>query len=183
MSKVQKIIAVTLFIFLIGCSKPITNITPEINQDQDPVAMTMSAELQAKYEGYQISWPTEATKITQPFHATHKAIDIAYERGSESEPTYIYSAFPGKVTKTSDDFPAKSDNPDGNYVVIEGENGLIAKYSNLASFTVKTGDEVINRELIGGMGTTGHSTGPHLHFELTDKDGNALDPLFFLPKR
>lgn len=183
MSKVQKIIAVTLFISLIGCSVPATNSSPELNKDQAAPAITMSAELQAKYNGYQIAWPTEATKITQTFHPTHKAIDIAYEQGSETEPADIYSAFSGKVIETSDDPPVKADNPDGNYVVIEGENGLVAKYSNLGGFTVKTGAEVAEAQTIGAMGVSGDSTGPHLHFELTDKDGNELDPLFFLPRR
>lgn len=64
----------------------------------------------------------------------------------------------------------------GEYVSIWGDDGLATYYCHLESRTVKAGQRVEAGEIIGIEGTTGRSTGIHLHFELRDGIGKQLDP-------
>lgn len=68
----------------------------------------------------------------------------------------------------------------GNTVDIEHRNNFITRYSHLSSNFVKKGDFVKKGQVIGGVGSTGISTGNHLHFEIRCND-IPLDPLDFLP--
>ena len=58
-------------------------------------------------------------------------------------------------------------------------NGLSTRYGHLSQIDVKVGDEIRIGQVIGRMGSTGRSTGPHLHYE-TRIDGDAVDPQKFL---
>jgi peptidoglycan hydrolase-like protein with peptidoglycan-binding domain len=64
----------------------------------------------------------------------------------------------------------------GNLVVIEHREGMTSWYAHLASISVEPGQCVVAGNLIGRVGSTGNSTGPHLHFELRLR-GAAIDPL------
>ena len=64
-------------------------------------------------------------------------------------------------------------------VDIDHGNGLVTRYGHLASITVKEGQTVKIGDVIGLMGSTGRSTGPHLHYEIRIHD-NPVDPLRFL---
>jgi murein DD-endopeptidase MepM/ murein hydrolase activator NlpD len=68
----------------------------------------------------------------------------------------------------------------GNLVTVRHGNGVETRYAHLSATTVKAGDHVDAGQQIGNVGTTGYSTGPHLHFEVR-KDGQAIDPAPFLP--
>ena len=68
----------------------------------------------------------------------------------------------------------------GNTVVMYHGAGLSTVYAHLDSFAVGPDDEVAAGQLLGAMGSTGRSTGPHLHFEARI-DGTAVDPAPFLP--
>jgi murein DD-endopeptidase MepM/ murein hydrolase activator NlpD len=68
----------------------------------------------------------------------------------------------------------------GNAVIIEHAGGISTVYAHLSKFAVETGDEVATGEVIGLIGSTGLSTGPHLHFEMR-VGGVAKDPELFLP--
>ncbi len=68
----------------------------------------------------------------------------------------------------------------GNLVIVEHEGGWRSYYAHLAEFTVEKGQTVRQGELVGGAGTTGYSTGPHLHFELR-YHGRPVDPHVYLP--
>ncbi|MFW6282856.1 MAG: peptidoglycan DD-metalloendopeptidase family protein [Minisyncoccales bacterium] len=108
--------------------------------------------------------PPTTGKITQKRHF-YNAIDVANDCG-----THIRSAAGGKVIEVKyDSWPA------GNYVKIEHYNGLITMYAHLSKVKVTTGDKVSQGEQIGNMGTTGHSTGCHLHFDLLSN--TAVNPL------
>ncbi len=63
----------------------------------------------------------------------------------------------------------------GNTVVVRHPGGFETRYAHLSSLKVKTGDEVQASGIVGTVGSTGHSTGPHLHFELI-RNGNPIDP-------
>lgn len=64
----------------------------------------------------------------------------------------------------------------GNYVMIDHGNGKISIYGHLSGVTVNTGDRVVAGQLIGYVGSTGYSTGPHLHFEM-QQDGVKYNPM------
>lgn len=68
--------------------------------------------------------------------------------------------------------------------VIAGQNIYIV-YAHLNTITVEVGDNVSVGQIIGGVGSTGRSTGSHLHYEIRNSDGNPINPLRegFLPKR
>jgi hypothetical protein len=60
--------------------------------------------------------------------------------------------------------------------------GIVIKYMHQSAFSVKTGDPVRAGQVIGNTGTTGHSTGPHLHFQI-NINGQATDPVTFMRRR
>jgi len=68
----------------------------------------------------------------------------------------------------------------GNYVVLAHRNGVATLYGHLAASLVKPGDSVVQGQPIGLEGSTGNSTGPHLHFEMR-VSGQPVDPRPFLP--
>ncbi|MBP7086319.1 MAG: M23 family metallopeptidase, partial [Enterococcus sp.] len=72
--------------------------------------------------------------------------------------TSIYASKAGTVATTGYDASA------GNYVIINHGDGYYSYYLHLSSFVVSTGQSVGQGSLVGGMGTTGNSTGVHLHF-------------------
>lgn len=68
----------------------------------------------------------------------------------------------------------------GNLVTLRHDNGFETRYAHLSSIDVKVGDRVEAGSGLGKVGSTGYSTGPHLHFEVRH-DGKAIDPAPLLP--
>ena len=97
----------------------------------------------------------------------HKGVDIGLNKGDA-----IYAAFDGVVRAA---LPTHMTGGYGNVLVIRHLNGLETYYGHLSSYIVESGDIVRSGELIGYGGSTGRSTGPHLHFE-TRYMGQAFDP-------
>jgi murein DD-endopeptidase MepM/ murein hydrolase activator NlpD len=64
----------------------------------------------------------------------------------------------------------------GNTVLVQHSGGIQTRYGHLGSINVKTGDPVTSQEILGTVGNTGRSTGPHLHFEVI-RMGRPVDPL------
>jgi murein DD-endopeptidase MepM/ murein hydrolase activator NlpD len=95
----------------------------------------------------------------------HKGIDITAPIG-----TKVYAAGSGKIIQIS-----SSEDGYGNCIVIEHGYGFVSRYAHLSGFKIKEGDEVKKGDLIGLVGSTGRSTGPHLHYEI-EKDGERIDP-------
>jgi murein DD-endopeptidase MepM/ murein hydrolase activator NlpD len=95
----------------------------------------------------------------------HNGIDIAMPEG-----TPVASAAAGRVV-----FSGISSGY-GNCVIIEHENGLTSLYAHNSLNLVKTGDVVDKNRVIALSGSSGRSTGPHLHFEVR-KDGVPVDPM------
>jgi murein DD-endopeptidase MepM/ murein hydrolase activator NlpD len=100
--------------------------------------------------------------------AVHTGIDL---RGEVGEPAHATAA--GKVTI------AGREGGYGNMVEISHGNGLASRYGHLSKILVKVGQSVQIGETIGLIGSTGRSTGPHLHYE-TRINGEAVDPQKFL---
>jgi murein DD-endopeptidase MepM/ murein hydrolase activator NlpD len=107
-----------------------------------------------------------------PIHHTkgvHPGFDLAAPTG-----TGVDAAAPGEITHAG---PAGTY---GNLVIVRHENGFETRYAHLSRVDVKVGDKVASGQPIGAVGSTGHSTGPHLHFEIRNH-GKALDPKPYLP--
>ena len=68
----------------------------------------------------------------------------------------------------------------GNAVVVSHGEGISTLYAHQSKMAVKEGDQVLRGELIGYVGSTGWSTGPHLHFEIR-LNGKAIDPMPYMP--
>ena len=106
---------------------------------------------------------------TDPFTGktkTHKGIDYALPLNTE-----VISNVTGYVEKTNyekDGF--------GNYVVIKDGTGRLHYYAHLNKSTVSVGDFVSFGDTIGLSGSTGRSTGAHLHYEIRNSSGVSLDP-------
>jgi murein DD-endopeptidase MepM/ murein hydrolase activator NlpD len=108
------------------------------------------------------------TKLTY----LHKGIDIAKSPGVP-----IFAAANGKVIEKKFDQGGF-----GNYVVIRHKAGFSTKYGHMADVLVKEGDTVVQGQRIGTMGSTGLSTGFHLHFEVR-LGSQVRDPLIYLRMR
>ena len=87
----------------------------------------------------------------------HKGIDIA----GVAEGTDIYAVYSGTVVRSE-----LNQNGYGNFIVIDHGNGYCTAYAHMSFRNVSVGDTVSVGEVIGGIGTTGDSTGIHLHFEV-----------------
>ena len=105
-------------------------------------------------------------------NAVHKGIDFAAPEG-----TPYYAADAGKVIAATN---GGGDNGGaGNWIVIDHGNGLVTKYMHSLVTFVKPGDVVERGQNIGLVGTTGQSTGPHLHFQV-ETNGTAVNPTVYL---
>ena len=98
----------------------------------------------------------------------HKGIDIQLRKGDT-----VSCAFDGMIRL------AKRVSGYGNVVIVRHYNGLETVYAHLSKINVKEGDVIGSGDLIGLAGTTGRSTGPHLHFEVRFM-GLAIDPQYFI---
>ncbi|QMV43077.1 M56 family metallopeptidase [Cohnella cholangitidis] len=116
-----------------------------------------------------------AGKLTSPYgerihpvtskKSLHDGIDIANKKGTD-----VYAAAGGKVVK------AEYDKKYGNTIKIEHNGIWTTEYRHLDKLSVEEGASVESGDLIGLMGSTGESTGPHLHFSVLS-DGKYIDPM------
>jgi len=116
-------------------------------------------------------WPVSG-RITQKFWSHHPGIDIGAPKG-----TPVYAADSGYVVTAGWDQERVSY---GFMILINHGNGYITRYAHLSAFNVEVGDSVKKGQIIGRVGSTGNSTGPHLHFEII-KNGERRNPFGFLP--
>lgn len=114
----------------------------------------------SSYFGYRIHPITGA-------NAMHNGVDIGAAEG-----TSVAAGLTGRVTTST------YNDSYGNYVVIEDENGYEIRYAHLSSRSVNAGQTIEKGTEIGKVGSTGNSTGPHLHLELLH-NGERLNPLFY----
>ena len=131
---------------------------------------------QAFYNPFTIDW---SKKITSRFgwrvhpilgrEKFHNGIDIGMPAGTE-----IHACASGKV------ITATYSNTAGNYVVIQDATGYTTHYMHMTSYNVSVGQMVKHGDIIGKVGSTGRSTGPHLHLGIKDEKGNWLNPEFMV---
>ncbi|MDD6526538.1 MAG: M23 family metallopeptidase, partial [Oscillospiraceae bacterium] len=87
--------------------------------------------------------------------------------------TKIKAAYNGTVSRTGEDSRS------GKYIYLSHSNGLETLYCHCSSILAKKGAKIRQGETIALVGSTGWSTGPHLHFEI-HKNGERIDPMPFL---
>ena len=124
-----------------------------------------------------IGWPSgRFGQRDDPFHGGqefHTGLDISLEAG---QPVFATAA--GKVEAAS------ANGAYGKMIVINHGYGLVTRYAHLSRYAVKVGDQVNRGQVIGYVGASGRTTGPHLHYELL-VNGLLTDPLPLLtsPRR
>jgi len=154
----------------------------DIGNDADPKAKMAAGNLPV--------WPIEISKVLKewknwpanPDGSYHAGADFAIEEGSD-----VYSAYSGIVEDVLD----LGNFSYGKLIVVKSEIGGLSRYiyyGHLSAQFVSPGENVIAGDIIGKTGSTGNSTGPHLHYEVRDENkshgspGNpALNPYDYLP--
>jgi murein DD-endopeptidase MepM/ murein hydrolase activator NlpD len=143
----------------------IFNITPEDSFPETQFLLLQSDSLGSYYH-------PRKDRINSPYGwregKMHRGMDIDLEKGDQ-----VVAAFDGMVRI------AQRHNAFGNVVIIRHYNGLETVYGHLSKLKVKPGQHVLSGQMIGLGGSTGRSTGPHLHFEVRFK-GQSLNPSNFI---
>jgi hypothetical protein len=150
-----------------GLAQPTTG-APSANSTASPLEGS-SAAVSAQFQ-----WPTTRRSISgwtfhDPSNPGHIGLDIAAEAWDR-----IVAAADGEVTF------AEWGGGYGNLVILKHDRGWSSYYAHLIEIAVEEGQEVRQGETLGGAGSTGYSTGPHLHFELRFQ-GRPVDPHVHLP--
>ncbi len=121
------------------------------------------------HDGRSLHWPTRGP-ILSWFTGYHRGLDISPAYG-----TPVYAAERGRVVLVR-----YLRYGYGYYLIIDHGNGYRTLYAHMSSIYVRPGSTVYRGQNIGQVGSTGRSTGPHLHFEV-HAYGRAVDPYRFLP--
>jgi murein DD-endopeptidase MepM/ murein hydrolase activator NlpD len=148
---------------------------PEPVEQAAPVAdEPMPLDEVAKFHQLETHVPIALARVTSEFgrrpnplgkgHVFHRGIDLAAPAG-----TSVYAVAAGAVVR------ANRDRMYGNVVVIDHHNGYKTLYAHNSKLLVKAGEQVKPGQPIAKVGSTGHSTGPHLHFEI-HRSGQRVDP-------
>lgn len=152
---------------------------PELQQRLEQTKVSIQ-EYKALMAVLPTFWPTDSTRMTSdygeredPFNGRltkHAGMDIG---GSIGDP--VYAAANGKVVDTG------YTSARGNYITISHPSGLKTNYMHLNEILTKVGATVKQGDTIAELGSTGRSTGPHLHIEVV-KNGSTVDPANYLRK-
>lgn len=132
-------------------------------------------------DAYPSYWPTRSKQLTSGFGyrrdpftgraAFHAGIDIDGRKGDA-----VFSAADGTVTEVG------YDSQYGNYVIIKHLGDLQTAYMHLERSDAREGDLVVRGEKIGQLGSSGRSTGPHLHFQIMQRS-EPVNPLKYLASK
>ncbi|AJS60025.1 M23 family metallopeptidase [Paenibacillus sp. IHBB 10380] len=143
-----------------------------------PDTLEKAQETQKIISGTPNAWPTVSKVLTSSFGyrsdpftgkaAFHAGIDIVGQTGDP-----IYAAGAGQVLS------AEQSGARGLYIVIQHPEGLQTSYMHMSNMNVSPGDQVSKGDVIGEMGSTGRSTGSHLHFQVMKHD-KVINPLPYI---
>lgn len=109
--------------------------------------------------------PLESIEISQRFWALHTGVDMRAPVG-----TAVWAVMPGTVKEAQNTYGGY-----GKLVVVTHDNGFESWYAHLSKIKVSVGQIVTTETQIGDVGSTGRSTGPHLHFEIRE-NGRTVNP-------
>ena len=145
---------------------------PQLAGDEEPFVYGVYAA--SETESRWLRWPVQDSRTVwkgNPYGIIngklHSGIDIPADQGA-----VILAAADGTVTEVG------FDRERGNYLVLDHGGGLTTLYAHCRNVDVKEGDMVKAGEMVGAVGSTGMSTGPHLHFEVR-QDGEAQNPVVY----
>ena len=152
----------------------IVKLSKQLAEEQAAKGQASNAALGGGY-----IWPVSSRRITSTFggraspggigSTNHKGIDI----GGVGYTTEIHAAKAGTV------IVSQYSRSYGNYVVVSHGSGNTTLYAHMSSRKVSVGQYVNQGDVLGITGSTGNSTGPHLHFEITE-NGSRVNPLKYL---
>ncbi|MFH1263394.1 MAG: M23 family metallopeptidase [Pseudomonadota bacterium] len=147
---------------------------PDILEEsiEDPPPVWVKSEPQSKEQALRLPSRNRLTSQYGP-RIDPFAEGIEYHRGIDFRAEYrseVKAALDGKVIRAGDWGSY------GNIVIVEHPDGYQSRYAHLEKVLVKVGKRVKQGDLLGLAGSTGHSTGTHIHFELI-KDGKRVDPI------
>jgi murein DD-endopeptidase MepM/ murein hydrolase activator NlpD len=114
-------------------------------------------------------WRPTDGRLTQPFHPGHDGIDIGVPIG-----TPVLAAAAGRVSF------AGVQSGYGNHIEVLHADGTVTTYSHLDGVDIAVGTPVVAGQPLARSGNTGHSTGPHLHFEVRLSGKKPTDPIAWL---
>ena len=145
---------------------------PQLAGDEEPFVYGVYAA--SETESRWLQWPVQDSRTVWKGNSygiingkLHSGIDIPGDQGA-----VILAAADGTVTEVG------FDRERGNYLVLDHGGGLTTLYAHCRNVDVKEGDMVKAGEMVGAVGSTGMSTGPHLHFEVR-QDGEAQNPVVY----
>lgn len=149
--------------------------TPDVaEENKEPVVVVIPRQ----EETLIFCWPVETPheRMLTALYSTerHCGIDMSWNGCSGED---VLAACDGTVVTAVE---GASQHKHGNYLVIDHGNGVSTLYAHMSELSVKEGDEIKAGSVIGKIGSTGLSTGPHLHFEVI-RDGENVDPMSVLP--
>ena len=159
----------------------IDNAQQELDNIESQIRKASTQDLGKDYVGGELAWPTPGyTTVTSPFgmrlhpvlkvNRLHTGIDIGAPSGAN-----IVAANSGVVTQST------YTSGYGNMIIINHGGGISTVYAHGSKIIAKAGQVVERGEIIMKVGSTGMSTGPHLHFEVR-VNGNYVDPLPYVTK-
>jgi len=153
-----------------------------VYEGQNPIGTIGTSANHSKK--YRFVWPMPGSTLSQGYGPTQFWFEPPYQ-GFAHFHTGLDICLPqGSPVQAADDgiviLVGAGPYGYGNYVVLEHAGGLTTLYGHLNQSLVKVGDQVIQGQPIGLEGSTGNSTGPHLHFELRI-DNKPVDPTPYLP--
>jgi murein DD-endopeptidase MepM/ murein hydrolase activator NlpD len=136
-------------------------------EDSDESSAKISYPSAIPTEGYMTSG---YGRRRSPFHdrlVQHRGVDYGVPRGSPiyatADGVVVFSGWRGSFGKT---------------VIVDHGNGVMTVYAHASKLSVKVGDTITSGAIVGKVGSTGRSTGPHLHYEIW-VNGRATNPLHF----
>lgn len=132
----------------------------EFSQEQTITSGNLSQPFQLPHPGY----------LSNRYALWHQAVDIAVGLGAPVHPINN-----GKVIEVSFDLWGL-----GRFIVVEHEQGYKSLYAHLGRVFVSKGGQVTTNSILGEVGLTGRTSGPHTHLEIT-KDGKIINPEAVLP--
>ena len=166
-----KFAIVFLLVAILGISVITVSLASDGIKNEDKTSLIDTKILEKKVE---FALPLENGKVSAKFgrrvhpitgqEIFHSGVDIATDKGTE-----IYAVASGKVIY------ADFDTSNGNMVKIEHADGSVSVYKHGSEILVDVGEEVEVGEKIMLVGMTGMATGPHLHVEVIDKNGEYVD--------
>lgn len=165
---VKKILGTNIALMLVASSFMPTNTLGSSNNEQ--ITSIHEPETQI-HTTVAIQSPVKEIKVTQGYRFFHPGLDLDGNTGD-----------PIKAMKKGVVEVAESSSVGyGKHVIIDHGDNLKTLYAHLSKINVKVGDEVNTDTVIGLMGSTGHSTGDHLHLEVRDH-GIPINPMSVLPR-